>query len=120
MTWAIGKWLVAIGLLVGSYFAGSYVRGRDDADDQMVKDNVAAIADQVRVRTLDGITLSGDLHFTTEITYYRATMARNADDQHHAIEASPELHACPMPADLVRLRREQVEASARIAAGSAQ
>jgi hypothetical protein len=116
MTSAIGKWVLALALLGAAFFSGKYVRGRDDADADVADSIKRDQADEVRVRTIDGLTISGDIHYTTEITYQRAVQAQNVKEQANAIAANPDLAACHLPTDLVRLRGEQVEASRQASA----
>lgn len=102
---------LAIAMPVGAYYAGKYVQRDADADAQLALDNAAALKDAARVKDIDLGTGKIDITYHAVIAYQTAVQSRNVEDQTHAIDADPSLLACALPADVVRLRREQFEAS---------
>lgn len=97
--------------IAGSYRLGRYTMHRDDLEQGLRDINAANLADAARVRDIDIGTTRIDVAFHATISYQVAVQTRNVEEQNHAIDAAPSLLACVIPADVLRLRREQVEAS---------
>jgi len=111
----LGGLLLAIGILGGTYYAGYHAKGASD-EAKASKDLANAIlADGARVKTIDAGTIAINTTFQTDLTVYVKPAQANAEEQRHVIESTPSLAACPMPADLVRLRADQAAASAALA-----
>lgn len=107
--------LVVAAALGGSFYAGWHFKGTSD-DAKADRELVAAIVkDGARVRTIDGVTVTINADFETNLTLYVATAKANAQEQAHVIAQFPSLAQCRLPDDLVRLRADQAAASAALA-----
>lgn len=111
--------LVLLGTAGGCWWGGWHARGTHDEAAGWVAFNRAVEADATRVRTIDAGTLVIDQTFRVQLEGIRTTQAANIEEQGHAIDTTPALAACQLPAELVRLRARQAAASAALAGAGA-
>ncbi len=107
--------LLAVALLFGGKLWGAHQQREKDATADLAAYNKAVTADLLRVTKIDTGTLKFDVDYHAAITLVIKTQSANVEEQAHVIQSTPSLAQCQLPADLVRLRREQAATSAELA-----
>ena len=107
--------LAVILALGGSFYAGWHAKGISDDTAATKALSKAILDDGARVKTIDAGTIAINTTFQTDLTVYVKPAQANAEEQRHVIESTPSLAACPIPAELGRLRQQQADASAALA-----
>lgn len=103
-----GVALIAYGL--GRHHGAEGEREKVERRAQVARERV-----QAEVRLTDQMTLRIERIVLPEMAAHAERAAQRAEETTRAIESTPRLAAARLPADLVRVRREQAEESRRLA-----
>lgn len=120
---AFGALLALIAAAAGGFAYGVHVtRTAWHLSDsrRQAQDYKAQIREQARVHATDLTTDAIDTHLAVQLARLKDVAPSHQEITRHALAQAPDLHRAVLPAALVRLRREQAQASAAIAAEGAK